>query len=122
MIRITTSPTAGVHYYGMSDETQRLYVRPLPSGGYVAIEAQRVRTLFGPVKIRGQVIVERRTPDRRVGHRAPIAACAEQARVRDVIKALYPIAHSDSALDQVLKRQATLSVAAGRKPNLTPLS
>jgi hypothetical protein len=103
----------------MSDETQRLYVRPLPSGGYVAIEAQPVRTLFGPVKIRGEIIVERRPPERRVGHQAPIAACAEQAKVRDVIKALFPIAHSDSAIDEVLRRQATLSVAAGRKPNLT---
>jgi hypothetical protein len=103
----------------MSDETQRLYVRPLPKGGYVAIEAQPVRTLFGPVKIRGQIIVERRSEERRIGHRAPIAACAEQTRVRDVIKALFPIAHSDSAIDQVLKRQATLSVAAGRKPNLS---
>jgi hypothetical protein len=106
----------------MSDETQRLYVRPLPSGGYVAIEAQPVRTLFGPVKIRGQIIVERRPPERRVGHRAPVAACAEQTKVRDVINALFPIAHSDQALNQVLGEKVTLSVVAGRKRNLSSLT
>jgi hypothetical protein len=89
------------------DETRRLYARALPSGGYVAIEAHQVRTLFGPVKIRGQVIVERRPEARRAGHRAPIAACAEHARWRDVIDALFPIAHSDTAIAEVLSRNVT---------------
>ena len=99
-------------------EPKTLYKRALPSGGYVAIEAQQVRTLFGPVKIRGQLVVERRPPERREGHRPPIAACAEQNRFRDVIAALYPIAHSDPAIEQVLGRKVMVSVVAGRKPNL----
>jgi hypothetical protein len=96
-----------------TEETRRLYVRPLPSGGYVAIEARPVRTLFGPVKIRGQVIVERRPEARREGHRPPIAACAEQVRWRDVIDALFPIAHSDRAIAEVLARNVMATAVAG---------
>jgi hypothetical protein len=96
-------------------EIRRLYTRALPSGGYVAIEAMPVRTLFGPVKIRGQVIVERRSATRRDGHRAPIAAVAEHARHREIIDALFPIAHSDAAIAQALERGVTLSAVAGRR-------
>jgi hypothetical protein len=94
----------------VSNETRRLYIRPLPKGGYVAIEAQPVRTLFGPTKIRGQVIVERRSAERAEGHRALVAACAEQARWRDVIFALFPIAHSDQAIAELITRRVMVSV------------
>jgi hypothetical protein len=97
------------------DKPTRLYERRLPSGGYIAIEALPVRTLFGPVKIRGQLIVERRPEDRRLGHRAPIAACAERVREVDIVDALLPIANSDDAIAEVLARKVTLSVT-GRKP------
>lgn len=97
----------------------RLYERRLPSGGYVAIEAVPVRTLFGPMKLRGQVVVERRPESRRVGHRAPIAACAEQARPDEVVDALFPIASSDIALAEVLARRVVASVTAGRKRELS---
>ena len=97
------------------DEPTRLYERRLPSGGYVAIEVQPVRTLFGPTKIRGQVVVERRPESRRAGHRAPVAACAEQAREEDIFLALLPIARSDDALAQVLARKVMVPLSAGRK-------
>ena len=99
-------------------DNQRLYTRALSSGGYVAIEAEQVRTLFGPVKIRGRVIVERRSEARRVGHRAPVAAVAEHSRVRDIIHALFPIAHSDRAIEQVLARNVVVTAVAGRKRDL----
>lgn len=93
-----------------SNETRRLYIRPLPKGGYVAIEAQTVRTLFGPTKIRGQVVVERRSAERAEGQHALVAACAEQARWRDVIYALFPIAHSDQAIAELITRRVMVSV------------
>jgi hypothetical protein len=99
-------------------ETKRLYTRALPSGGYVAIEAQPVRTLFGAQKLRGLLIVERRPESRREGHRAPIAATAEHPRLRDLIDALFPIAHSDQALQQLLARRVTAAAFAGRKLQL----
>ena len=98
-----------------SPENKRLYTRALSSGGYVAIEAEPVRTLFGPVKIRGRVVVERRSEARRVGHNAPVAAVAEHSRVRDIIHALFPIAHSDRAIEQVLARNIVVNAVAGRK-------
>jgi hypothetical protein len=93
-------------------ETKRLYTRPLPSGGYVAIEAQPIRTLFGPEKLRGHLIVERRPESRREGHKAPIAACTEQRRLRDIIDALFPIAHSDRGIEEVLARGVMVSASA----------
>ena len=92
-----------------SRESKRLYIRALPSGGYVAIEARRVRTLFGPDKIRGELIVERRSESRREGHRAPIAACTEQSRLRDILDALFPIAHSDPEIEQILQRKVRVN-------------
>lgn len=101
-------------------ETKRLYTRALPSGGYVAIEAYSVRTLFGPVKIRGELVVERRSESRREGHRAPIAACAEHSRLRDIIDALFPIAHSDRMIAQILEREVRVTAAALRGPRPLP--
>lgn len=102
------------------DERKRFYERRLPGGGYVAIETERVRTLFGGVKVRGEIIVERRTPDRRRGHRAPIAACAECADAEDAVHRLLPFARSDGELADVLGRKVVASLTAGRlsRPHL----
>lgn len=94
---------------------QRLYERRLPSGGYVAIDAIPVHTLFGGVKLRGEVVVERRPEARRAGHIAPIAACAEQLRPDDIVDALLDIASSDEAIAEVLARRVIASITAGRK-------
>ena len=102
-------------------ETKRLYTRALPSGGYVAIEAYPVRTLFGPVKIRGEIVVERRCETRRQGHRAPIAACAEQSRLRDIIDALFPIAHSDGTIALILERDVRVTAVPRPGPRLLPI-
>lgn len=102
-----------------TSEATKLYARALPGGGFVAIEAHRIRTLFGSETIRGEIIVERRHESRRDGHRAPIAACAEHARFRDIIAALFPIAHSDQALEQVLSRRVMVTAFAGRKRRIS---
>ena len=96
-------------------ETTKLYARALPGGGFVAIVAHRVRTLFGSETIRGEIIVERRHESRREGHRAPVTACAEHARLRDIIDALFPIAHSDQALERLLAQRVMVTAFAGRK-------
>ena len=89
---------------------KRLYISPLPSGGYVAIIANTVRPLFAGEKIRGQILVERRTEDRRQGHKAPIAAFAERDAMVDILHALLPIAQSDRALGDALTRKVTIPV------------
>src|SRR5687768_11188015 len=85
VISITQVLSLCLHSMPVSAPTSetKLYARALPSGGYVTIVAHRVRTLFGSEKIRGEIIVERRHEARREGHRAPVTACAEHARLRD---------------------------------------
>ena len=103
----------------MSDEGQpnrkRLYTRPLSSGGYVAIEARPVRTLFGPDKIRGELIVERRSEERRIGHKAPIAACTEHTDLNVIIDALSPMADSDETIADVLRRKVMIAMLGGKR-------
>jgi len=95
-------------------ERNRFYERRLPGGGYIAIEVEPVRTLFGGVKVRGEIVVERRNEARRKGHRAPIAVAIERARTEDAVTALLPFARSDDALAEVVGRRVTASVTAGR--------
>ena len=97
------------------DERRRFYERPLSGGGYVAIETVAVRTLFGGVKFRGEIVVERRTPARQRGHIPPVAACAEYARVEDAVRALLPFARSEHDIADVLGRKVVATVTAGRR-------
>jgi hypothetical protein len=103
----------------MTDEgapnRKRVYIRKLSSGGYVAIEARPVRTLFGPDKIRGELIVERRAEERRAGHVAPIAACTEHTDLNVIIDALSPIADSDETIADVLRRKVMVAMFGGRR-------
>src|SRR5690349_15042608 len=98
----------------MTDEghpnRKRLYTRRLNSGGYVAIEARKIRTLFGPDKIRGELIVERRAEERRTGHTAPIAACTEHTDLNVIIDALSPMADSDETIAEVLRRKVMIAL------------
>ena len=93
---------------------EQLYVRRLPSGGYVAIEATTVQPLFAEKKIRGHVLVERRPDERRVGHIPPIAACSEGSDIRAIFAALLPIAESDQAIAEAFARGITIPVAPRR--------
>jgi hypothetical protein len=104
------------------DDRKRFYERRLPSGGYVAIETVRVRTLFGGFKIRGEIIVERRVPERRVGHIAPIAATVEATGNEDAVRALLPYARSEQDLAEILGRKVVASVTAGRRKRPAPPS
>ena len=92
-------------------DSQQIYFRQLPGGGFVAIEATPVRNLVGQRRYRGEVIVERRTGrDRRVGHDAPVVACAEAPTIATIFHELFPVAQSNSAL-----ATKCLAAAKGRR-------
>jgi hypothetical protein len=97
-----------------SDE--HVYHRKLPSGGYVAIATQPVQPLFAstPTRIRGHVVVERRSEERRIGHPAPIVAVTEQADMDGVLAALVPVAESDEVLAATLLRRVTIPITKRR--------
>jgi hypothetical protein len=86
------------------------YTRKLPSGGYIAIATQPVQTLFGPAKVRGHIVVERRSEERRVGHAPPIVAVAEHVDANAVIAALITVAESDEILETTLARRVTTQI------------
>lgn len=85
-------------------ESQQVYVRHLPGGGFVAIEAMPLRSLMGKQKYRGVLIVERRgATARREGHQAPVMATAEGPSIAAVLHELFPLAQSNAAIaSQVL--------------------
>lgn len=87
-----------------------VYRRKLPSGGYVAIATETVQPLFAPAKVRGRIVVERRSEDRREGHPAPIVAIAERDDVAQILEALVPVADSDELLTGMLARRATIPI------------
>jgi hypothetical protein len=88
----------------VSDEG-RLYTRPLPGGGYVAIESAAVTG--DSERIRAHVLVERRAdPTRRVGHAPPVVAEAVAADVQELIDELYSIAANNVEVARALQRWA----------------
>lgn len=82
--------------------SERVFVRELPGGGFVAIEVTAVSgwtALLGRTRYRGEVIIERRTEQtRRSGHAAPAIAAAEGASVAELLGELFPIASSNVEL------------------------
>jgi hypothetical protein len=100
-----------------STSDSHVYKRSLPSGGYIAIATQPVQPLFGAApKIRGHIVVERRSEERRVGHAPPIVAVAEHEDVNALIEALVPVAESDEILNRTLAQRVTVPVRRSRFP------
>ena len=90
---------------------EQVYVRHLPGGGFVAIQAKPVRTLLGQRRYRGAVVVERRIDrDRRAGHAAPTVASAEARTIATLLHELLPVAESNAAL-----ASRCLAAARGRQ-------
>jgi hypothetical protein len=84
-------------------EDSWLYSRPLPGGGFVAIEA----TEPGPdgVSVYAQLLVERRAdPARRVGHSPPVVAEALAVDAQHALDALYGIAANNVEIARALMR------------------
>jgi len=94
--------------------SEPVYRRTLPSGGYVAIATEPVQPLFADSKVRGRIVVERRSEERRVGHPAPIVAIAERDDVGGILEALVPIAESDELLGETMERRATIPITRRR--------
>ena len=100
---------------GPSDEP--VYRRPLPSGGYVAISTESVQPLFAEARIRGRVVVERRSEARRSGHLPPVVAVAESKHLEEILEVLLPVAESDELLTQTLERRVTMPITRRRGPS-----
>ncbi len=80
-------------------DSEQIYFRQLPGGGFVAIEATPIRALLGARRYRGEVVVERRAErDRREGHVPPVVAIVTAPSVASVFHDLFPIAQSNCAL------------------------
>lgn len=86
--------------------TERVYVRKLPGGGYVAIDITRVRRVFRRSRYRGAVVVERRSAGaaQRTLHPLVVAE-ASGATAESVLRALLPAAECNPAIGSALLRR-----------------
>jgi hypothetical protein len=73
-----------------------VYRRGLPGGGFVAIYTLPVRSLLGQRRVEGNLVVERRDPDRRTGHEPPVVARATGDDAASVFERLFPVAQSNT--------------------------
>ncbi|HJQ19430.1 MAG TPA: hypothetical protein VJ867_03705 [Gemmatimonadaceae bacterium] len=91
-------------------ESQQVYVRSLPGGGYVSIEVRPVRSVLGQRRYLGELIVEQRLEaSRREGHIAPAVAHVEGESIAAVLHELYPLAQSNTAVaNSVLTRRKSI--------------
>jgi hypothetical protein len=78
------------------------YERSLPAAGFVAITVSRTGSMRHGRMFKGIVVVERRSEDRRTGHRPPVVATAWGNSADVVIRQLLPIAQCNHALGEAL--------------------
>lgn len=79
-----------------------LYFRPLPGGGYVAIEGEPASD---GIPSRGMLCIERRSsPERRDGHEPPVVLEAEGLERAEVFDRLVTIANSNVEVASALLR------------------
>jgi len=93
------------------------YLRSLPGRGFVAIKVAPAFSLFQGRHYRGSLIVERRAPWRRPGHRPPVIAEATGKSIASVIQHLFPSAECDPAIGAAVLRMQRLAedeCASGR--------
>jgi hypothetical protein len=84
-------------------EDDRVYRRPLPGGGYVAIES--TPDASGDATVHAHVLVERRSdPGRRVGHVPPVVAEAVAPDVQRAVDELKEIAANNVEVARALQR------------------
>jgi hypothetical protein len=81
-------------------DTEPLYTRSLPGGGYVSIEATRT-----DVEYRLSLFVERRVdPQRRAGHAPPMVAEATGPDRERAVRQLVRIAENNVEVARALQR------------------
>lgn len=97
----------------MQDEDETLYIRELPGGGYVSIQAaehEDARPFHAALR------VERRSvADRRDGHPAPVVVESSGQDRQSVFDRLLAIANSNVAVAAALLRWQART--GGRKPD-----
>jgi len=96
-------------------DSEVLYRRTLPGGGFVAITQSKVTPRAGHPHFHGEVVVERRTDaSRRDGHRAPTVAVADARTESDVLRELFPVANSNTLIATacIARRRASDRVEA----------
>jgi len=84
-------------------ETERVFVRNLPGGGYAAIDVTAERSMLRRAIYRGVLVVERRAIGRGGGS-PPVIASATGATVEDVVHQLMPTAMSNVAIGAAMLR------------------
>jgi hypothetical protein len=99
---------------------ERLFERQLPGGGFVAIEVEPEKPLWGKPVFRGRVVVERRAISRRDGHEPPVISTASGPSLNDVINQLLPAAQSNATIGAALLRlHLCAGIPVGRNPEKT---
>ena len=94
---------------------ERVYLRALPGGGYVAIDVTRVHRWFRRPRYRGVVLVERRTDgDRHRTLRPVVVAEALGDSAESVLRKLLPSAECNPAIGSALLRCTPVALPAGR--------
>lgn len=98
-------------------EDDRVYRRPLPGGGYVAIESSPDAT--GDSGVKAHVLVERRSdPGRRVGHVPPVVAEIAAPDIDLAVEKLSGIADNNVEVARALQKwQARRSDEAAAAPD-----
>jgi hypothetical protein len=87
---------------------QRVFQRDLPDHGFVAIDVRRAWSPTRGMGYHGDVIVERRSADRRAAHQPPVVASASRKTIEAVLQDLLPAAQSNTAIGAALVRQPRL--------------
>lgn len=96
-------------------EPERVYLRTLPGGGYVAIDVSYVRRLLRRRLYRGVVVVERRSDGDRHRTFTPLVIAHATGRTIDsVVHQLLPAAECNPAIGAALLR--CVPPAAPAKP------
>jgi hypothetical protein len=99
--------------------TERVYVRALPGGGFVAIDVTSSRPLLGLPSCHGSVLLERREHPRD-GEYPLIVAEGAGATMSEVLRQLMPTASSNSAVASALLTR-TQKVPHGSSRELAPV-
>lgn len=83
------------------DPTTHRYSRDLPGGGFVSIAVERRMDGDHETPVT-RVVVERRTPDRRDGHTAPVVAEADGDERSPAYSTLFQMTRDNAAIARAL--------------------
>jgi len=94
------------HAAGERRESNALYRRPMPGGGYVEVELDAEQGADGRMaRLRGRVVVERRADaSRRFGHQPPVVAELLGDDMEELVADLFRLARDNAAIARGLMR------------------